>query len=245
MKDWQKYLAEVFGTFTLVFIGSTALVASFRLGGGAAELIAPFAFGLALLAGLYAFAEVSGGHFNPAVSLGLFLDRRLSATDLVGYWASQIAGAVLASLIVLLAFSKNDVAHTATTPSSNGTALVLEITLTAIFVSVILQSSKSSRYAGSALLAIPLTLVAIHFAAVPFSGSSVNPARSFGPALVGSEWTSFWIYILGPLAGAVIAWAIHAVVVKGDTDFRDDMAYVRGQVRPAGSGDAGGESGSS
>jgi aquaporin Z len=242
MKDWQKYLAEVFGTFTLVFIGSTALVAASRLGGGvsAAELIAPFAFGLALLAGLYAFAEVSGGHFNPAVSLGLFLDRRLSATDLVGYWASQVAGAVLASLVVLLAFSKNDVAHTATTPSSNGTALVLEITLTAIFVAVVLQSSQSSRYAGSALVAIPLTLIAIHYAAVPFSGSSVNPARSFGPALVGSEWKSFWIYVLGPLAGAVIAWVVHTVVVKGDTNFRDDMAYVRSQVRPTGSEGGGG-----
>src|SRR5205085_5165883 len=98
MKDWQKYLAEVFGTFILVFVGSLAVVGVFKAPdqGAASQVIIAFAFGLALLAGLYAFAEVSGGHFNPAVSLAMFLDRRLGAADLVSYWASQIIGAVLA-----------------------------------------------------------------------------------------------------------------------------------------------------
>jgi aquaporin Z len=223
MKVWQKYLAELFGTYILVFVGSMALVGASRFGPGFplyAELIAPFAFGLALLAALYAFAEVSGGHFNPAVSLGLFLDRRISAADLVGYWISQFVGAILASLTVLLAFTKTDVAHTTTVPSSNGSALVTEIAMTAIFVMVILQSSKSSRYAGSALIAIPLTLLAIHFAAIPFSGASVNPARTLGPALVGHHWDSEWIYFVGPGAGALIAAVVYTVIVKGDTSLR-------------------------
>src|SRR6266542_1818675 len=149
MKIWQNYLAELLGTFILVFMGTTGIVASNTLTSGNvsfAELVVPFGFGLALLAGLYAFAEVSGGHFNPAVSLGLFLDRRLSVADLAGYWISQFVGAILASLTVLLAFSKQEVKSTATLPSSNGTALVVEIAMTAIFVMVILQSSKSSRY---------------------------------------------------------------------------------------------------
>ena len=85
--------------------------------------------------------------------------------------------------------------------------------MTAIFVAVILQASRSDRFGPTALLAIPLTLVAVHLAAIPFSGSSVNPARSLGPAIVGNEWTSFWIYLTAPLIGAAIAWGIHRTVV--------------------------------
>jgi aquaporin Z len=209
----QRYLAEFFGTFVLVFMGTTSIVGALRFTVNPL-LVAPFAFGLALLAGLYAFAEVSGGHFNPAVSLGLFLDKRISTEQLVGYWIAQFLGGIAASVLLLIATSQNAVKATATTPSSDGTALVMEIAMTAIFVAVILQSSISDRYGGSALVAIPLTLLAIHFAAIPFSGSSVNPARSFGPALVGNEWTGLWIYFLGPALGAAIAWLVHSFVVK-------------------------------
>ena len=229
-KEWQRYLAELCGTFVLVFLGTTAIVGAER-SQIPPLIIAPFAFGLALLAGLYALAEVSGRHFNPAVSLGLFLDRRISANDLVFYWISQLVGAVLASLVLLLATNKDSVRATATLPSSNGTALVMEIVFTAIFVAVILQVSKSNTYGGTALLAIPLTLLAVHFAAIPFSGSSVNPARTFGPDLVGGKWHGFWIYVLGPLVGAIIAWIVHTVVVKGDTDFRDDIQRIQTEVR--------------
>jgi aquaporin Z len=228
MKPWQKYLAEFFGTFVLVFIGTVALVGAERAD-VSPLLVAPFAFGLALLAGLYAFAEVSGGHYNPAVSLGLFLDRRLSLPDLLGYWVSQFLGGIAAAVVLLLATSEDDVSSTATVPGADGdgTAFVLELVLTAIFVCVILQSSKSSRFGGSALIAIPLTLVAIHFAAVPFSGSSVNPARTLGPALIGAEWDGIWIYFAGPLLGAVLAWLVYTVVVKGDTDIRDNVQSLR------------------
>lgn len=226
MKPWQKYSAEFFGTFVLVCIGTFAVVGSLR-SDVSPLLVAPFAFGLALLAGLYAFAEVSGGHYNPAVSLGLFLDRRLTVPDLLGYWISQFLGGIAAAIVLLVATSQDDVASTATIPSSNGTAFVVELVFTAIFVSVILQSSKSSRYGGSALIAIPLTLLAVHFAAVPFSGSSVNPARTFGPALIGNEWTGIWIYFVAPLLGAVLAWVVYRVVVEGDTDVRDDVQALR------------------
>ena len=227
MKPWQKYLAEFFGTFVLVVAGIFAVVGAGRAD-VSALLIAPFAFGLALLAGLYAFAEVSGGHYNPAVSLGLFLDRRLSLPDLLGYWISQFLGGTAAAVVLLIATSQDDVASTATVPfSSDGTAFVVELLFTAIFVSVILQSSKSSRFGGSALIAIPLTLVAVHFAAVPFSGSSVNPARTFGPALIGDEWTGIWIYFVAPPLGAVLAWLVHTVVVRGDLDVRDDVKALR------------------
>ncbi len=218
MQQWQRYLAELFGTFVLVFAGTTAIVGADR-SGLPPLLIAPFAFGLALLAGLYAFGEVSGGHFNPAVSIGLFLDRRIEAADLVGYLVMQFVGATLASLVLLsVTSSRHEVALTATTPAAgNASAFVIELVFTAIFVTVILQSSKSERFGGSALIAIPLTLLAIHFAAIPFSGSSVNPARTFGPDLVGGVWKGIWIYLIAPPLGAIIAWVVHTVVVKGDT----------------------------
>jgi aquaporin Z len=230
MQQWQRYLAELFGTFVLVFAGTTAIAGADR-SGLPPLLIAPFAFGLALLAGLYAFAEVSGGHFNPAVSIGLFLDRRIEGADLVGYLIMQFVGATLASLVLLSVTSRHEVALTATTPAAgNASAFVIELVFSAIFVTVILQSSKSERFGGSALIAIPLTLLAIHFAAIPFSGSSVNPARSFGPDLVGGVWKGIWIYLIAPPLGAIIAWVVHTVVVKGDTNLGASLSPGDGEA---------------
>ena len=217
MKQWQTYLAEMLGTFVLVFAGTTSIVGALR-SGLPPLLVAPFAFGLALLAGLYAFAEVSGGHFNPAVSIGLFLDRRIDGLTTLGYIVMQFVGATLASLVLLSATSKTAVKLTATVPSSDGTAFVMELVFSAIFVLVILQSTKSERFGGSALISIPLTLLAIHFAAIPFSGASVNPARTFGPDLVGGIWKGVWIYMIAPPLGAVIAWLVHTIVVSGETN---------------------------
>jgi aquaporin Z len=216
MGEWQRYGAEFLGTFVLVFVGSTAIVAAVAAP-APVLLVAAFAFGLALLAGLYAFGEVSGGHFNPAVSLAMFLDKRLNGGDLAGYWIAQFLGGILAALVLLIATSRDDVAATTTVPGvfGNGTAFLIELVMTAIFVLVILQASVSDRFGGSALLAIPLTLVTVHLAAIPFSGASVNPARTFGPDLVGGEWDGFWIYIIAPPLGAAIAWVVHSAVLRG------------------------------
>jgi aquaporin Z len=208
MENLRSYVAELLGTFALVFIGSLSILAAVATDAPLVIAVA-FGFGLALLAGLYAFAEISGGHFNPAVSLAMFLNGRLELPAMIGYWISQFAGAILASLAVLAAFSQDDVAGTVTGASASWDAFWLELVLTALFVLVILQSSRSQRVFGTALLAIPLTLVAIHLAAIPTSGSSVNPARSLGPALVGNEWGDFWIYLTAPLIGAVIGAVIH------------------------------------
>ena len=114
-----KYVAEVLGTFTLVFIGSLSILAS--VAPAPTLLVAAFGFGLALLAGLYAFGDISGGHFNPAVSFAMFLNGRLDAPTMVGYWVSQFAGAILASFAVLIAFGQDDVAATVTAASASGT----------------------------------------------------------------------------------------------------------------------------
>jgi aquaporin Z len=204
----RNYLAELLGTFTLVFIGSLALLAAVATQAPFVITVA-FGFGLALLAGLYAFGEISGGHFNPAVSLAMFLSGRLELPTMIGYWISQLVGAILASLAVLVAFGQDDVAGTVTQASANWDAFWLELLLTTLFVAVILQSSRSQRVFGTALLAIPLTLVAVHLAAIPVSGSSVNPVRSLAPALVGNEWGDVWIYLTAPLIGGAIAAVLH------------------------------------
>lgn len=232
MKQWQMYAAELFGTFVLVFGGTTAIVGAIKMDAPVLVVI-PFAFGLALLAGLYAFAEVSGGHFNPAVSLAIFLDGRIGTTDLLGYWVAQFAGAILASLLLLLATSKADVAATATTPSSNGAAFVMEVVFTGILAIVILQATRSEVYGATALVGIPLTLALGNFAAIPFSGASLNPARTLGPAVVGNVWNGVWIYFLGPAVGATIAWLVHTVVVRGDTNLRDDVQRIENEVETA------------
>lgn len=241
-KQLQQFLAEVFGTFVLVFIGATAVVA--WGGGPTGGSFAPFAFGIGLLAALYMFAETSGGHFNPIVSLVMFLDRRMGARDVVGYWIAQFAGAVLACLALLLMSSSNDVALAATVPGSHGIrgAFFAELFCSALFMIVILAVTKSHASKSTVYVAIGLTLLAIHFAIVPFSGSSVNPARSFGTALIGNRWTDFWIYVIAPPLGAVLGWLVYSVIVKGTTNLRDDFDAMRKEVGGAiGSGSGEGD----
>ena len=233
-KHVQQYLAEVFGTFTLVFVGAGAVI-TFGPGG------APFSFGIGLLAGLYAFGEVSGGHFNPIVTLALFLDRRVKAKDVLPYWLAQFAGAILAALALLLMSSSDQVAKAATVPGTGGVraAFFAEIFGSAIFVLVILQVTKSRSYGSTVFVAISLTLLAIHFAIVNYSGSSVNPARTLGTALVGTEFSDIWIYFVAPPLGAVLGWVIHAVVVQGKTNLQDDFDAIRKEAGEAMSGGGG------
>ena len=235
-KHIQRYLAEALGTFVLVFIGATAVVA--WGGGSGGGSVAPFAFGIGLVAALYMFAETSGGHFNPIVSLAMFLDRRMGARDVASYWIAQFAGAVLACLALLLMSSSDDVALAATVPGSHGVrgAFFAELFCSALFMIVSLVVTKSEASKSTVYVAIGLTLLAIHFAIVPFSGSSVNPARSFGTALIGNRWTDFWIYILAPPAGAILGWIVYTVVVKGDMNLKDDIQGLRKDVGGASSG---------
>ena len=210
----NKYLAEFMGTFILVFIGSMGILS---VGGanGAAEIIAiALAFGLGLLAAIWAVAHVSGAHFNPAVTLGMLLDGRTTFSDAVGYWVGQFAGATVASLVVLVASSQAAVADTMTTFQDRDTAILIEIALTAIFVWTILAVTKTGG--SNAPAAIALTLVVVHVAGIPFSGASVNPARSFGPAAVANTFGNLWVYLLAPLVGAVIAFGLYRLFPATD-----------------------------
>jgi aquaporin Z len=202
----RAYVAELLGTFLFFAIGLSSVQAVGALGGAAPLLVVvPFAFGLGLLAAIFAFGHLSGGHFNPAVTVAMVIDGRTTPADAVGYIVAQVVGAIGAAGLVLVLWSQEAVAGTITKPGSGFTdiqAVILETTLTAVFLLVILSSTKHAS--SLAALAIPLTLVAIHLVAVPFTGSSVNPARSIGPALVGGDLSSLWIYLVAPILGAVV-----------------------------------------
>ena len=212
----RAYLAELLGTFLFFAIGMSSIQAVGALGADAPKLVVvPLAFGLGLLAAIFAFGHISGGHFNPAVSIAMTIDGRLSPMDALGYIVSQVIGAIGASALILVLWNKAAVAATITAPGSGFSdiqALILETVLTAIFLLVILASTKHAS--ALAALAIPLTLVAIHLVAVPFTGSSVNPARSIAPALLGGDLSKLWIYLVAPVVGAVIAALIYRALQR-------------------------------
>jgi aquaporin Z len=213
--DTRKYLAELVGTFLFMTIGY-ASVAAFGAGSVPGLLVVPFSFGFGLLAAIFAVGHISGGHFNPAVTVAAVLDGRTTAQDAVGYILAQVIGAVVAAGIVLVVAGQRAVAAGVTKPGggvSDIGAMILEIILAAGFILVILTSTK--RAPTLAPLAIPLTLVAIHFGAATLSGASVNPARSIGSALIGQDLGALWIYIIAPIVGAVGGWAVYRALDGG------------------------------
>lgn len=215
--DARKYLAELVGTFILVVIGSMSIVAAGAMS-APILVVVPFGFGLGLLAAIQSAGYVSGGHFNPAVTLGALLDRRIDVMNAIGYVVAQVIGAIAASGVVLLVANQAAVKSTASSfPADKGiNAFAVEVLLTAIFLLVILTVTK--RAPNHAAFAIPLTLMVIHFAGIPFSGASVNPARSLAPALVGGSLeTNIVIWIAGPLVGAILGWAVYRALEDGST----------------------------
>ena len=216
----RVYLAELLGTFLFMVIGYTSLAA---IGGSATPvpglLVVPFSFGFGLLAAIFAFGHISGAHYNPAVTIAIVLDRRLPAVQGAGYVVAQIIGAIGAAAVVMFTVSQDAVAAGITKPGagiSDVSAALLEAIFTAIFLVVILTASK--RAGSLAAIVIPLTLVAIHFAIATVTGSSVNPARSIGSALVGGDLTGLWIYIVGPVIGGIVGWGIFQVAERGEAE---------------------------
>jgi aquaporin Z len=217
MSAAPKYLAELIGTFLFMMVGYTSVVAIGNAAPPTANLlVVPFSFGLGLLAAIVAFGHVSGGHYNPAVTVAMVLDKRTTPVEAVGYIVAQVIGAIGAAAVVLVTVNQAAVAAGITKPGAGITdlsALLLETIFTAIFLVVILTASK--RAGALAAVVIPLTLVAIHFAIATVTGSSVNPARSIGSALVGGDLTGLWIYLIGPTLGGIIGWGIFRVMERG------------------------------
>ena len=228
----KKYAAEALGTFVLTLFGcGSAAIAGSTLG----TLGIAFAFGLSIVCMAFAIGNVSGCHINPAVTFGQYVDGRISMKDLFGYWVGQFVGGILAAVVLLVIVNNcaglGGVAETglgcngfdaaSTTGISMVGAIVVEVILTCVFVLTILgvtADGKTSPFAG---IVIGLTLTFVHIMGIPLTGTSVNPARSFGPALAMAvtgntvALEQVWVFIFAPLAGAALA----AAIFKGFKSF--------------------------
>ena len=217
MSDTQKYLAELIGTFVLVFIGTgAAVIAGKSLG----VLGIAFAFGIAVLVMVYAIGPISGCHINPAITIAMLVNGKIPSKDALVYIVVQCIGAILASALLLMIMTGNPAYSLAADGlGQNGygvaspggyslvSGLIAEILLTFIFLIVIFGATSKAAPAGFAGIAIGLSLTMIHIFGIMVTGVSVNPARSLGPALLvgGTALAQLWLFIIAPIIGAVLA----------------------------------------
>ncbi len=216
--------AEFVGTFWLVFGGTGSAVLAASVGdAGIGWLGVALAFGLTVVTGAYALGHISGAHFNPAVSLGLWAGGRLPARDLVPYIAGQVAGGIAASAVLYAiasgragfsladGFAANGYGDHSPAGYSLAAVIVAEVVLTAVFILVIHGATDRRAPAGFAPLAIGLTLTLIHLISIPVSNTSVNPARSIAPALFVGDWalTQLWVFIVFPILGGLIGGLVY------------------------------------
>lgn len=225
-EEMKKYIAECIGTFVLTFMGcGTAMLVGCDAASGSGYLLTALAFGLSIVAMAYSIGNISGCHINPAVSLGCLMSGRMKTSDFIGYVVAQLAGALLGALMLACIFGMGGVPDQTGGLGSNGLAgvngnffagLLVEIILTFIFVLNILGvTSPKFKHGSLAGLVIGLTLTFVHILGIGLTGTSVNPARSFGPAIIAiftgnfAPIISLWVFIVGPLAGAALAAVVY------------------------------------
>ena len=205
----KKYTAEFIGTFVLVFFAcGTAAVVGCTAEGNAAYLITALAFGLVIVAMAYSIGNVSGCHINPAVSLAMFTSGKMSKNDFVGYTISQYLGAIAGSgVFALLTNKKYGLGANGLYDGSILKSLIIEVILTFVFVLTILGVTSKKEYSKVAGLVIGGSLTLVHLLGIFFTGTSVNPARSLGPAIFmgGEALKNVWVFICAPLIGGVLA----------------------------------------
>ncbi|MBQ9899327.1 MAG: MIP family channel protein [Ruminococcus sp.] len=222
MTSINKYVAEFIGTFVLVFLGcGTAMLVGCDAVNGGGYILTALAFGLVIVGMAYCVGNISGCHINPAVSLGVLISGGMKAADFVGYIIAQCAGAVAGSAVLKGIFDLGSVEDKTGGYGANGLAgvngsaaagLIVEVILTFIFVLTILGvTSKKFKHGSFGGLIIGLTLTLVHIFGIGLTGTSVNPARSFGPALFagGDALSDLWVFIVGPFLGAILAAIIY------------------------------------
>jgi len=211
MQNVKKYLAEFIGTCVLVLFacgvaGQTCAPAS----EGSGYLITALAFGLVIVAMAYSIGNVSGCHINPAVSIAMLISRKMSVKDFCGYVIAQFLGGITGALIL------NAIVHDTTKLGTNAlyngsaaTSFLIEVILTFVFVIAILGVTSRSGNSNVAGLVIGGALVLFHLLGISFTGTSVNPARSFGPALIAGQMDGIWVFLLAPLVGGALAAVVY------------------------------------
>ncbi len=209
MQSIKKYVAEFIGTFVLVlFACGTAAVVGCSAENGTGYLLTALAFGLVIVAMAYSIGNVSGCHINPAVSIAMLVSGKLSIADFIGYVVAQFAGATAgAAVLMALVGKESGLGANALYNDSIGLSILVEIILTFVFVIAILGVTSKVENSSVAGIVIGLTLTLVHILGISFTGTSVNPARSFGPAVLvgGDALSSVWVFIVAPLVGGVLA----------------------------------------
>ena len=208
-KEMKKFVAEFLGTLCLVFIGcGTACTVGCDPAAGSGYILTAFAFGLTVMAMAYAIGGVSGCHVNPAVSFAMFLSGKLEAGEFVLYIIAQVLGAVAGAALMLPIWGADSGLGTNGLYNDNiALSLLIEAILTFVFIFVIIQVTSKVENSAIAGLIIGLTLVLVHIIGIGLTGTSVNPARSLGPAIFvgGAALANVWVFIVGPLIGAAVA----------------------------------------
>ena len=227
----KKYLAEFIGTMALVLIGcGTAMAVGCDPAAGSGYILTAFAFGLGLLAMAYSIGNISGCHINPAVSIAMLASKKMSGKDFCGYVVFQMLGALAGAGLLALIFNGAGIVDATGGFGANGLAgvndnawigLLVEVLLTFVFViSILGVTSDKAKHGNVAGLVIALSLVAVHILGIGLTGTSVNPARSIGPALVaafsgnGMPLGVVWVFIVGPLVGGLMAACVYKVLEK-------------------------------
>ena len=215
MNSFKKYFAEFIGTFVLVLFacGTAAVLGCDKGTFDAAYALTALAFGLVIVGMAYCIGNISGCHINPAVSLAMLISKRMSFTDFIGYVVAQFAGAIAgaAVLMALIGTEKGLGANSLYEMTAGNPdivrSLIVEVILTFVFVLTILGVTIKEKYSSVAGLIIGFTLTLVHIFGIYFTGTSVNPARSFGPALLlgGDALSCVWVFIVAPLVGAALA----------------------------------------
>ena len=229
----KKYVAEFIGTMTLVILGcGTAMLVGCDYIGSTGYILTAFAFGLTIIAMAYSIGNISGCHINPAVSLGVLMTGGMDVKEFAGYVISQICGAFAGALILAAIFGLGGITDMTGGFGSNGlggvngsvlAGLLVEIVLTFIFVTAILGvTSKKANHGSFAGVVIGFTLVVVHILGIGLTGTSVNPARSIGPAIVAAfngntdPIACVWVFIVGPLVGAALSAVVYKALEKQD-----------------------------
>ena len=229
----KKYVAEFIGTMTLVILGcGTAMLVGCDYIGSTGYILTAFAFGLTIIAMAYSIGNISGCHINPAVSLGVLMTGGMDVKEFAGYVISQICGAFAGSLILAAIFGLGGITDMTGGFGTNGlggvngsiiAGLLVEIVLTFIFVTAILGvTSKKANHGSFAGVVIGFTLVVVHILGIGLTGTSVNPARSIGPAIVAAfngntdPIACVWVFIVGPLVGAALSAVVYKALEKQD-----------------------------
>jgi aquaporin TIP len=211
----KKCVAEFIGTFTLIFVGVGAIHNNADPTAGVGLLGVALAHGLAIAVMVSATGGISGGHLNPAVTLGILTGGKMKPLDAVAYWASQLAGGVAAALLLLCIYGANgkDIVARGTPDLgqgiSTGTGILVEMVLTFFLVFVVYGTAVDARAPKIGGLAIGLTIVLDILFGGPLTGASMNPARTFGPALASGHWDNHLVYWIGPLAGGTLAGLVY------------------------------------